>query len=331
MSFKLLHTLFYKSSLVLLMGVVFLWPFKAFGAELADTADSRNNFMTPVDTQRDYLSGRFVNYVKDIDRFFGDDRNYLESNKSVLQLDVTRVVGRGAERKFVLSGRAKLHLPSIEKRLHLLLESNPDQNVTGEQAKIQATPIDQVAAPESYAAAARFENEVDKRAHYSADAGIKFQGLNTSPFARARVRYSLTMDAWRMRAAETFFWFNTTGVGSTTELNFERPISDPMLFRASSNATWLRDTGNFDLRQDLSVFHTLDERAAMLYQASAIGVSRPDLQVSEYVLLMLLRYRLHRKWVFLELSPQLHFPETMNYRSDPQFVMRLELLFDDMK
>jgi len=313
----------------LLLGAVFLWPCKTFGAELADSTASQNKFMAPVDTQRDYLSGRFVSYVKNIDRFFGDDRYYLESNKSVLQLDITKSVGEGAEQKFVLSGRAKIHLPSTEQRLHLLLESSPDQNVTGEQENIQATPIDQVAAPESFAAAARYENAIEKRAHYSADAGIKFQGLKTSPFARVRGRYSLTMDAWRMRAAETFFWFNTTGVGSTTELNFERPLSDPMLFRASSNAIWLRDTGNFDLRQDISVFHTLDERSAMLYQASAIGVSRPKLQVTEYVLLMLYRYRLHRKWVFLELSPQLHFPETMNYRSNPLLVVRLEFLFDD--
>ena len=313
----------------MLLGAVFLWPCKTFGAELADSTASQNKFMAPVDTQRDYLSGRFVSYVKNIDRFFGDDRYYLESNKSVLQLDITKSVGEGAEQKFVLSGRAKIHLPSTEQRLHLLLESSPDQNVTGEQENIQATPIDQVAAPESFAAAARYENAIEKRAHYSADAGIKFQGLKTSPFARARGRYSLTMDAWRMRAAETFFWFNTTGVGSTTELNFERPLSDPMLFRASSNAIWLRDTGNFDLRQDISVFHTLDERSAMLYQASAIGVSRPKLQVTEYVLLMLYRYRLHRKWVFLELSPQLHFPETMNYRSNPLLVVRLEFLFDD--
>ena len=331
MRFRLLNILLCKFPLALLLGAAFLLPCETFSAELVSSINSQNTFMTPIDSQRDYLSDKFVNYVKNIDRFFGDDRNYLESNKSVLQLDITRVVGRGAERKFVLSGRAKFHLPSVEKRLHLLIESNPDQNLAGEEEKVQTTPINQVAAPESYAAAARYENAIEKRAHYSADAGIKFQGLNTSPFARARGRYSLTMDAWRMRAAETFFWFNTTGVGSTTELHFERPISDPMLFRSSSNATWLRDTGNFDLRQDISVFHTLDERSAMLYQASAIGVSRPELQVSEYVLLALFRYRLHREWVFLELSPQLHFPKTMNYRSTPLLEMRLELLFDEMR
>jgi len=267
--------------------------------------------------------------VSDVDRFFGDDKNYQESNESVIQLDIGRMAGRGAERKFVLSGRAKVHLPSLEKRLHLVLETNADKNVTAEPAQVQATSIDQVAAPESYAAGARYETKAEKIRHFSADAGIKFQGMNTSPFARLRERLAVPVGNWRMRAEETLFWFNTTGTGSNTQLDFERLISEPMLFRASSNATWLMKDQNFDVHQDFSVYHTLNERTALLYQASVIGVSKPQWEVTDYVLLLLYRYRLHREWVFLELSPQLHYPQVDNYRLSPMLGMRLEVLFDD--
>jgi len=60
-------------------------------------------------------------------------------------------------------------------------------------------------------------------------------------------------------------------VGETTQLDLERVFSPQLLFRASSNATWLRNKHNFDLRQDLSVYHTLNDRTALLYQLSAIG------------------------------------------------------------
>ncbi len=40
-----------------------------------------------------------------------------------------------------LSVRANLNLPSTEKRLHLLVESNPDQNITGEPTLNQNTPL----------------------------------------------------------------------------------------------------------------------------------------------------------------------------------------------
>jgi hypothetical protein len=81
------------------------------------------------------------------------------------------------------------------------------------------------------------------------------------------------------------------------------------------------------LRQDFSLYQTLDEQHSMLYQMSAIGVSQPRAVVSEYVALVLYRQRLHRDWMFLELSPQLHYPRIDDYRVTRQFVVRLEMLF----
>ncbi len=63
------------------------------------------------DTSRDYVSGHFVGLISSIDRFFGDDRNYQESNDSVLQLDLTRISGYGGENKLVLSGEPSCICP----------------------------------------------------------------------------------------------------------------------------------------------------------------------------------------------------------------------------
>jgi len=50
--------------------------------------------------------------------------------------------------------------------------------------------------------------------------------------------------------------------------------------------------------------------------------------VTDYVLLMLYRHRLHRQWMYLEISPQLHFPEVRGYRSSGMLTLRLQILFD---
>jgi hypothetical protein len=160
---------------------------------------------------------------------------------------------------------------------------------------------------------------------------LKFQGLSTTPFVRARASYAAPLGEWQFRAAETGFWFNTIGVGESTQFDFDHQISEPLLFRATSNATWLRDKLNFDLRQDFSFFHTVNERTALLYQISAIGVSQPSSHVNDYAALVLYRYRLHRNWVFFELSPQVHFPRERNYRSSEMLMLRLEFLFDKPK
>jgi hypothetical protein len=217
--------------------------------------------------------------------------------------------------------------------LHLLLETNPEQNITGEPTPGQPVLSNQVATPGSYAAALRYEKdkEEEKPWHFSADAGLKFQGIHTNPFARTRGSYSVPLDQWRLKAAESVYWFNDIGAGETTQLDLEHFLSEPVLFRASSNATWLNNKQNFDLRQDLSIYHTVNDRSALLYQASAIAISNPQYQVTEYVVLLLYRYRLHRNWVFLELSPQLHFPKINNYQTSSALNMRLEVLFDESR
>lgn len=311
-----------------------LFPLRLLGAEQSTEQVQQPGLLDPIDAPRNYLSGKLVSFASSIDRFFGDDRNYQESNKSMFQLSLVRVTGYGGDRKFVLSARANLNLPSTEKRLHLLLESNPDQNITGEPTQTQNTPLtNQVDKPQSYGVAVRYgkEKPEERPWYFSTDAGLKFQGININPFARARGSYSVPLGQWRLKAAESVYWFNTIGAGETTQLDLEHFLSEAILFRASSNATWLNDKQNFDLRQDLSIYHTVSERTALLYQASAIGVSNPQYQITEYVLAMLYRYRLHRDWIFFELSPQLHFPKTNDFQSSPTLSMRLEMLFDESK
>jgi hypothetical protein len=319
----------------LLTGIILLFPLKLLGAEQSTEQVKQPELFDSldyIDAPRNYLSGKIISFASDIDRFFGNDRNYQESNKSVVQLGLSRASGYGGNGKLALAARANLNLPSTEKRFHLLLESNPDQNITGEPPQSQqTTPLtNQVDKPQSFGLALRYEKikEELKAMHLSADAGLKFQGININPFVRARGSYSVPMDQWRLKAEESVYWFNTIGAGETTQIDLEHLISEPVLFRATSNATWLKDKQNFDLRQDLTIFHTVSERTALMYQASVVGVSNPQVEVTEYIVSMLYRYRLHRKWIFFDLNPQLVFPKVNEFNSSFALNIRLEMMFD---
>src|SRR5487761_2582206 len=50
----------------------------------ADREDAANM----LDTPRNYLSGKLVGLVSGVDRFFGDDRHYQETNDSTFLLNV---------------------------------------------------------------------------------------------------------------------------------------------------------------------------------------------------------------------------------------------------
>lgn len=291
-------------------------------------APNESDILEVIDAPRDYVSDKIVAITKRIDQFFGDERYYQETNKSVIQLDFNETIGQGGSRTFGFEGKAKLDLPAAEKRFHFVIESNPEKKTAGEVKKEQpaTTKTEATPPPEQYAASLRYEKSEESPWYYSTDAGVKFQ-FPPDPFIRGRLSYGIPVGSWRMKISETPFWFRTIGLGETTQLDWEYIISKPLLFRATSTATCYEYPQNCDLRQDFSVYQTLTERSAMLYQASVIGVTEPEAEETAYVLLARYRYRLHRDWMYFEVTPQLYFPKADGFKHNASLLFKLEMLF----
>ena len=281
------------------------------------------------DVSRNYVSEEFVSFVTGIDHFFGGERDFQERNESVLQLDLSETLQMGGDHQAQFAGRTKISLPSTEKRLHLLVEGDPQKNTTGTDTTNKPKTLDQINAPQTVGVAARYEKAEASAWHYSTDLGIKTP-LPLQPFARTRVSYSLPLENWRTKVSQSAYWFSLTGAGESTQLDIENQLSSNALFRATSTATWSDVPQNFDLSQEFSVYRTLDTKRAVLYQASVIGSSNPR-QVSDYVFSAVYRQQLNRRWLYFEFNPQLHFPKSFDYRASPLLVLRLEMLFDSVR
>lgn len=207
-----------------------------------------------------------------------------------------------------------------------MLESNKEKKATGDEKTDQPATPQEVVAAEKYAASLRYEKSEESRWHFSSEGGANIQ-FPIDPFLRARGSYAIPLGEWRMKIAETLFWFSTSGLGETTQLDMEHVLSEPVLFRATSTATCHETTQICELSQAFTIFHTLNERTALLYQASILGLNKPRLEETAYVLLTRYRYRMHREWIFLEVSPQLSFPRADDFRLNAFLLFRLEFLF----
>lgn len=315
-------------SVILLSGVTGIYSANTLAADADPYAVTvpEPSIFDVIDAPRDYVSEKVVNYSKRIDQFFGDERYFQENNESVIQFDLTETMETGGNHSFLLKGKAKLDLPAAQRRFQLVLESDPEQKTTGDVKRDQPVVVKKDTVPSRYAASLRYEKKEEALWHFSSDAGINLQ-IPLDPFVRVRGSYVIPFDIWRMKIAETVFWFSTIGAGETTQIDMERVLSAPVLFRATSTATCMNSTQSCDLRQDWSVFHTLNERTALVYQASVLGVNKPKIEETAYVLLMRYRYRLHKQWIFFEVIPQLNFPKTDDFNLNPSLTMRLELLF----
>jgi len=335
----------------LLLGIALLFPLKLLGAvpvtpqaesavpqtepaapqaeQLAPQIKQSGSF-DAVEAQRDYLSEKVISFAGYLDHFFGGDRHYQESNASVFQLDLTRVAGYGGDSKPYLAGRLNLRLPATEGRFRLLLETDPEENITSEPTQGQPARQTKAATSQNIALAARYATAKENVWHFSLDGGLKLP-LPITPFVRTRGSFSAPLGKWRMKVAESVYWFNTSGAGADTQLDMEHVLGAKTLFRASGNATWSDVKQNFDVHQSLSIYHALNDRTALLYQVGATEVSNPQYQVTDYVALLFCRYRLHQEWLFFEISPQLHFPRVNNFKSTTALSLRLEALFDESR
>jgi hypothetical protein len=323
----------------MLAGILCLVPVAAFAespaaepAEPAEPAASAEpaveaSYFDFLNLTHEYWSGKVSDYAGRMDRFFGDDRNFEEINQSILQLSLAQSLKENGDHETIFAGRARLSLPSAKKRLHLLIETDPEEAATGEAGTEGVVLPRDITSRDSYAAAVRFQKDREQRWHFSADVGVRLRsGLD--PYTRMRGSGEVMIDHWRFKLAETLFWFRTLGPGETTRLDIERAsIDGSRLFRSSSQATWLRDEDGFTMRQDLTLYHTLNDRQALLYQLSVLGTTDPNTHAEEYIALLRYRHRLHRDWLFGEISPQMHYPVELDYHPDPQLVLRLEMLF----
>ncbi len=294
--------------------------------ESTDDDLSEPGFFEKADGPRNYISEKIVSYSKSIDQFFGDERYFQEHNKSVVQVELGETFVQGGHHILGFKGKAKIDLPSAQRRFRFILESNPEQTTAGEVKKDQVNAPKQTVPVGNYAASLRYEKKEEDTWHFSSDLGANFQ-FPIDPFIRTRGSYSVPLGEWRMKLAETVFWFSTIGLGETTQLDFEHVLTAPDLLRTTGTATCLESPKKCDLRLDLTVFHTLSERAAVIYQASVVGVSEPELAETDYILMMRYRYKLHKDWVFLEISPQFNFPRTDKFKLNAQLLVRLEMLF----
>jgi hypothetical protein len=291
-----------------------------------------------IDFKRDYLSEKFVDFASGIDSFFGNDRNFRETNKSVLQIDATQVLQEGNKPTMGLSFKAKFHLPNAQRRLRLLVESNPDKNLPGQSLgqqlqQQQSSLFKEVSTPDSYGAALRFGNMEGSPLQLNVDGGLKadngkeFYTYSIHPFTRSSASYLYPINLVQLKLTESVFWFNSTRLGENTQLEADHHITDKVLFRATSGATFLVDKQHFTYHQDFAIFDTIDREKSLLYQISANGVSRPSAEISEYVALVLYRRLIHQDWVYFEINPQLHYPKINNFQLNSQLILRLEFMF----
>lgn len=165
-----------------------------------------------------------------------------------------------------------------------------------------------------------------RRWQSSLSAGLR-SGEPIDLLVRGRLWRDFNVGTLGIRPAQTVFWYDQRGLGTSTELRFEYPLGIMKLLRSESNATWFHRDEQFYYDQVFSLLHPLSRRRALLWQIGMQAESEPNHNVSNYYAQVRWRSLLHSSWLILEVRPQIIRERENDFRVDRRLYFGFELLF----
>jgi hypothetical protein len=282
--------------------------------------------MQALDTSQRVLSDTVLALSKRMDRMLGTREAYPEeAYDSVLRLRLIQHFEEGGNTvRADVSGR--LSLPGTEDRLGLIFTSedyvDPLDRERGTERELSASES------RRRALAVRYLQPVDLW-QTSLSAGLRGGGSGSPVDAVLRGRLWRIFEAgdWRIRPRESLFWYTERGTGASSDLRFEHPLSDDVLFRSESSATYFQRDAQFYYDQVFSVLQPLGHKDGLLWQLGAQGESEPNTQLVNYYLQVRFRHVTYRDWLIFELTPQLLRERDNDYRLERRVFAGFELLF----
>lgn len=271
-----------------------------------------------------------------VDRFFGDERDAdLDRAASALRWrnelridDRRRVAARTRL-------RASLELPALERRLaraSLVLTgetlADPSRGISDEPGGPGITPT---LRAEQASLDLRFQ--LWRGASTVVDAGPGV-GLRWPPEGHlaARLRQRLGPGlGFTARFTQVAFYSTRDRFGGNADLDVDRPLGQHLLLRWRNRGLLSEVSRGLEWGSELGLAYDLQPLRLGVYLAGAMaGATRPVDEVAVYRLFTRVRRDVWRRWLFLELEPEVSWPTAppLGRHKEHAVTLRVEVAFD---
>jgi hypothetical protein len=290
-----------------------------------------------LDAGHAFVEHRLFAPVLRVDRFFSDERDLdLERSRSFLRWrNALRFVEGRSTPRYTTSLSANLRLPGLNKQLRRMRIE-----IAGEtrDAFSAIFPRDNVAPGDVHApdesvgtadAGVRFHLWDTVRTHGDVGAGVLVR-LPPGVYTRLRFRFAQPL-ARRFLAREAIsgFYRTDTGFGTTGSADLERPLARTVLVRLTGTTTVTEVSRGFEWLGDLSLLATIRSRVGVQLGAAITGATDALTLVDSYRVYTRVRRDFYRRWLFLEVEPELSWPWAPDRGRFQQWgvILRLEVQF----
>ncbi len=281
-----------------------------------------------------YFGRLFFTPVFTLDRFFADQTELdPERSRSWARLRTALRVRQDGKPTEAVDFYADLHLPGLNRwldRFRLVLVSAADSTLSGfySETNTTAPSSSRVAGPAN--AELRFGAYNGIRSSVDLGAGVLFR-IPPGAFVRARFRTAIPVrDYFVTRIAAQTFWRTDLHLGVRTDVALERPLGTSTLLRlANTSQVAQRKTNGIEYGTELVWSHAFSPTIALALGTDAQGASNSHVALDKYRIFGRLRHDVLRRWIFVELEPEVGWPWTRErgrYRALAA-ILRLEIQF----
>jgi hypothetical protein len=108
-----------------------------------------------------------------------------------------------------------------------------------------------------------------------------------------------------------------------------RPLWADWLFRSSSRVTWEENINGMSPTQSFSLFRELSKRRAYRLAVAGVWPETPHSHEAVYSAEFTYRQLIHSRWLFVEVTPGIEYPQEHGYRFTLYINVKFEIVFDD--
>jgi hypothetical protein len=276
-----------------------------------------------VDAVHGQISNTVEDWAKRLDSFFGDERAFEEENNTAIRITLDTTFSENDGVDFGSKIKAKVRLPISERRLQLILESDPEGLGSDRAEDDPADALDRGSD-----VIFGFERRVEAgKWELRPSIGTRFD-LPLDPYARLRAIRYFDLGTWLSRVSTTASWFNSDGIDISGNVDFDRRIREDMLFRASTSVLWEEEPSLTSAGQMFTVYHRLSStRAIMAYDLGASFNDDPAWGATNYFARVRYRRLIYKNWAYLEVQPTISWPEENDFNEELSLLVRLEANF----
>jgi hypothetical protein len=279
--------------------------------------------------KRNEWSSMIGNTGSQLDLFFAGETVEYKANASYLRLGLEVKFSKQGELSFDPVFKFKLDLPTVKKRLKLVVESHTPEQETLSEANLDNSLQDEDPSISTTTGAFQYVFRSAKNWKKTASVGVKLNH-EPNPFWRMRMkrRWNLVHD-WNFKTLQSLYYFHDDSWGETTKFIFEKPVHS-YFFDSKTEARWWHKERLMEYAQIFSIKKKLSAIRAIKYSLGLLAENQPTVIVTDYYVKATYRRLLYKDWLFYEVSPELLFPREDSFKANPSILMRFEVKFSNL-